>query len=119
RYLIDRLATQIWHVEDGHMRVFLGDYESYMAQREVEEAEGIVYTPKIETVEAGDEDMPDAQVLDTMRLDAQIAALRATVQELDMLAGRARADTDRQRLILQRDEGQAKLDALLAERETV
>ncbi len=119
RYLIDRLATQIWHVEDGHMRVFLGDYESYMAQREVEAAEGIVYTPKIEAVEAGDDDMPDARVLDTMQLDARIAALRATVQELDMLAGRARADADRERLILQRDEGQAKLDALLAERETV
>jgi ATP-binding cassette, subfamily F, member 3 len=118
RYLIDRLATQIWHVEDGHMRVFLGDYESYMAVREQEAAEGIIYQPNFESVDgADDDDMPDTRTLDTARLDAQIAALRATVEELDMLAGRARAEPDRQRLTLQRDEGQAKLDTLLAERE--
>lgn len=118
RYLIDRLATQIWHVEDGHMRVFDGDYQAYTAQQAQEKADGLVYTPKFESVEADDE-IPSEQAFDTQRLDAQIAALQASVQELDMLATRARADGDRQRLILQRDEGQAKLETLLAERETV
>jgi ATP-binding cassette subfamily F protein 3 len=118
RYLIERMATQIWHVEDGHMRVFLGDYAAYNAVIEQEAAEGIVYQPNFEPVDGSDDDdMPDARTFDTTRLDAQIAALRATVQEFDMLASRARADADRQRLTLQRDEGQAKLDALLAERQ--
>jgi ATP-binding cassette subfamily F protein 3 len=122
RYLIDRLATQIWHVEDGHMRVFLGDYESYNAVRAQEAAEGIIYQPNFESIDSSidssdEEDMPDIRTLDTARLDAQIAALRATVEELDMLAGRAHADADRQRLMLQRDEGQAKLNVLLSERQ--
>lgn len=31
RYLIDRLATQIWSVEDGYLRVFQGTYREYLS----------------------------------------------------------------------------------------
>ena len=34
RYLIDRLATQIWEVRDGRLDVFPGTYAAYMAARE-------------------------------------------------------------------------------------
>lgn len=34
RYLIDRLATQIWELVDGHMRVFPGTYAEMLAARE-------------------------------------------------------------------------------------
>ncbi|MCQ3930528.1 MAG: hypothetical protein DPW16_08700 [Chloroflexi bacterium] len=34
RYLVDRLATQIWSLEDGHMRVFKGNYHAYMEMRD-------------------------------------------------------------------------------------
>jgi ATP-binding cassette, subfamily F, member 3 len=31
RYLIDRLATQIWSIEDGCLRVFSGSYREYLS----------------------------------------------------------------------------------------
>jgi ATP-binding cassette subfamily F protein 3 len=34
RYLVDRLATQIWHLEDGRLRVFRGSYARYVVDRE-------------------------------------------------------------------------------------
>ncbi|MCS7274425.1 MAG: ABC-F family ATP-binding cassette domain-containing protein [Candidatus Bipolaricaulota bacterium] len=37
RYLIQALATQIWEIRDGRLRVYDGDYESYRAQRAREE----------------------------------------------------------------------------------
>ncbi len=40
RYLIDRLATQVWSVADGRMTVFNGNYKEFVAFREqVETAE--------------------------------------------------------------------------------
>ncbi len=33
RYLIDRLATQIWSLEDGRMHIFPGTYAEYLADR--------------------------------------------------------------------------------------
>jgi len=41
RYLVDRLATQIWNLEDGRLRVFKGSYANYIAdkKRRLEEVE--------------------------------------------------------------------------------
>ena len=36
RYLIDRLATQIWDVRDGHLYVFNGGYQGYLTARAAE-----------------------------------------------------------------------------------
>jgi len=36
RYLVDRLATAVWEVRDGRLRVFEGDYQEFVAAREVE-----------------------------------------------------------------------------------
>jgi ATP-binding cassette subfamily F protein 3 len=33
RYLIDALATQIWVIEEGALRVYKGDYQEYLARR--------------------------------------------------------------------------------------
>ena len=33
RYLVDRLATQIWSLEEGELRVFPASYQAYLAQR--------------------------------------------------------------------------------------
>lgn len=35
RYLVDKLAGQIWHIEDGHMTVFRGTYREYLNARRV------------------------------------------------------------------------------------
>jgi ATP-binding cassette subfamily F protein 3 len=37
RYLIDALATQIWVIEEGQLRVYKGDYQEYLVRRQVEE----------------------------------------------------------------------------------
>jgi len=34
RYLVDRLATQIWELTDGRLVVFPGPYQEYLAERE-------------------------------------------------------------------------------------
>jgi ATP-binding cassette subfamily F protein 3 len=36
RYLVDRLATQLWYLDDGQMLVFKGPYKEYIAEREAE-----------------------------------------------------------------------------------
>ncbi|MEW5987841.1 MAG: ABC-F family ATP-binding cassette domain-containing protein, partial [Chloroflexota bacterium] len=40
RYLVDRLATQIWNLEDGRLQVFKGPYQEYLVARETEMAGG-------------------------------------------------------------------------------
>jgi len=39
RYFIDALATQVWVVEGGQLRVYEGNYSAYLQQAEVEKAE--------------------------------------------------------------------------------
>ena len=34
RYLVDRLATQLWLLDDGQLQVFEGTYQEYLAERE-------------------------------------------------------------------------------------
>ena len=34
RYLVDRLATQIWELRDGHMHIFYGPYQAFLERRE-------------------------------------------------------------------------------------
>ncbi len=36
RYLIDRLATQVWELRDGCLRVYPGNYTAYLAARDAE-----------------------------------------------------------------------------------
>ncbi|MCP4428915.1 MAG: ABC-F family ATP-binding cassette domain-containing protein [Chloroflexi bacterium] len=37
RYLVNRLATQIWNLEDGRLRVHKGNYQQFLAQRNQEQ----------------------------------------------------------------------------------
>jgi len=39
RYLVDRLATQVWEVADGRLRIYQGGYQAYLAERQQEIAE--------------------------------------------------------------------------------
>lgn len=38
RYLVNRLATQIWELQNGRLRVYPGSYQEYLAAREQERA---------------------------------------------------------------------------------
>ncbi len=51
RYLVDRLATQIWELRDGRMHIFYGSYQEFLAVRagkDVEGAEAKVGLPSAE-----------------------------------------------------------------------
>ena len=39
RYLVDRLATQIWELRDEHMHIFYGPYQNFLERREGGESE--------------------------------------------------------------------------------
>jgi ATP-binding cassette subfamily F protein 3 len=38
RYLVDKLATQIWEIQDGILNVFHGTYAEYLEQMELRTA---------------------------------------------------------------------------------
>ena len=38
RYLVDKLATQIWEIQAGRLQIHQGDYQSYLGAREAAEA---------------------------------------------------------------------------------
>lgn len=63
RYLVDRLATQVWSLTNGHLSVFKGTYEEFIGAegRDVEaEAESIAAL-KAELVTAGGESKPSGK----------------------------------------------------------
>ena len=37
RYLVNRLATQIWHLEEGRLHVFKGSYQEFIEKRDLEQ----------------------------------------------------------------------------------
>lgn len=45
RYLVDRLATEIWEIRDGRLRVYEGDYSYYRRRRAEEAAAAEVHRP--------------------------------------------------------------------------
>ncbi|MCP5096233.1 MAG: ATP-binding cassette domain-containing protein [Chloroflexi bacterium] len=44
RYLVNRLATQIWELRDDHMHIFYGPYRAFLAAREGGDSEGAKVT---------------------------------------------------------------------------
>lgn len=38
RYLVDRLATQVWELRAGRLRIYPGNYQAYLAARDQEQA---------------------------------------------------------------------------------
>jgi ATP-binding cassette subfamily F protein 3 len=91
RYLIDRLATQIWEVREGTLRVFKGTYQEYLAAREREEqqakeaAKAAAVTPVRQNTAAGSvpvtgkEAKKRAQAISA--IEAQIAETEAKLAE--------------------------------------
>jgi ATP-binding cassette subfamily F protein 3 len=99
RYLIDRLATQIWNLEAGEkgepgwLRVFSGTYEEYLAALEAEKAElkdarAAAKKARRAVSQNGNGKRKSG---DVEKLEAQIHALEGTMYELDKLLERASA----------------------------
>jgi len=83
RYLIDRLATQIWELRDGQMQVFQGTYRQFVLQR-VELNEGIrkiIFAPKPLARDNSRETRKQQQALE--RLEARINEHEQTMRKLN------------------------------------
>jgi ATP-binding cassette, subfamily F, member 3 len=117
RYLVNRLATQIWHVENQHLRVFNGTYQEYLEAREREKAEGKAYRAEVKRQERAEK--VNGKRPDVTKLEAQIHALESSMNELATLIERAKSGVDAQRLSQQYAESQAKLDELMGQWESL
>ncbi|MGJ3238094.1 MAG: ribosomal protection-like ABC-F family protein [Anaerolineae bacterium] len=91
RYLIDRLATQIWDLHDGHLRVFKGNYQTYLdlleAEREAQDTQPTPKRPASVSVPAVDPKL-------IQRIESQIITLEAEIKELETLLAHASAAPD-------------------------
>ena len=110
RYLIDRLANQIWDIRDGHMTAFKGDYQAYLAWQE-QNAEAKPAKPKPART-------PKPDNREAQELEAQIEALERSLGELETLIAAAsqsgKAD-DVRAMGEAYQEQQARLEALNAQ----
>ncbi|HEX2622064.1 MAG TPA: hypothetical protein VHL11_18030, partial [Phototrophicaceae bacterium] len=116
RYLVDRLATQIWHLEYGHLRVFKGSYQEYLELREKERLEGKIIRAEFKREQRAQRKSSTPEVA---KLEAQIHSVESSLAELATLIERAKTTTDIERLGTQYAESQAKLDELMQQWEAV
>ena len=83
RYLVDRLATQIWELRDGRLNVFMGSYRQFVLQR-AELNEGIrkiIFTPKPLARDNSKETRKQQQALE--RLEARIQEKEKAMRRLN------------------------------------
>jgi ATP-binding cassette subfamily F protein 3 len=107
RYLVSRLAGQIWDLRDGELRVFKGDYQAYLSMLEKEKAEGKPERTRPARASKHDKEMAT--------LEAQITALQSSLKELAAVidaASAAQNTADVERLGKEYQAQQAKLAEL-------
>ncbi|MBL8131920.1 MAG: ABC-F family ATP-binding cassette domain-containing protein [Anaerolineae bacterium] len=113
RYLIDRLATQIWELEDGTLRVFKGGYQEFLAAEKADAAGTPAPTAPPSLPRAPRPRKNPALA----RLEMQIHSVETALKELDLLLERASAaqkSSAVESLGRQYAEQQAALEDLLA-----
>jgi ATPase subunit of ABC transporter with duplicated ATPase domains len=74
------LATQIWQLEDGHLRVFKGNYQRFVAERErlIEEMKG-------KEVQTSDEKRRQPRRVTTSKNEAARQAARLAQLEVEIV----------------------------------
>jgi len=129
RYLVDHLATQIWELRDGRLRVFNGPYQAFLADRE-RQTQAARQAAAQQRAEARQQDRQSRKQDNAARKRAQQAAqieaqihhaekmLETLTRDLEM-AGRNGAFDKIQRLSAEYAAHQGKLETLLAEWEKV
>ena len=118
RYLIDRLATQIWVLRNGRLSVFKGTYREFVLQRTTPTAHArrIILPPKPLARDNSKETRQRQQALSLLetRIETQEAALRRLNQELQM-AGEAQAFDQLHQLSWKYAQAQVDLEKLTTE----
>ena len=132
RYLIDALATQIWVIEGEQLRVYKGNYQEYLAQRQKEQEEARRHQEALRLAEArrlaaGQRQAGrsnEAQAARPangrllMEVEEDIAHREKTLQELAEALARAHSENDLDRaraLGVEYAQMEADLERLLAE----
>jgi ATP-binding cassette, subfamily F, member 3 len=87
RYLIDRLATQIWELRDGTLVVFDGTYQEYLVNRERETLtdKEVMAAARAETAQAVRGLGPQVNQRELRKRAQQISSLEATISETEIL----------------------------------
>jgi ATP-binding cassette, subfamily F, member 3 len=81
RYLVDRLATQIWAVADGRLHIYPGTYQEYLVRRAEEKAAiaATAVTPVTAETNGQPENYRGLSKNEQRRLEARIQALEDEV----------------------------------------
>jgi ATP-binding cassette subfamily F protein 3 len=127
RYLIDRLATQVWELQDGRLEVFKGTYREFVLRRvpavptpQGVQARRVILPPKPLVRDNSKETRQRTQAI--AQLEERIRQQESAIQRLSgelQKAGQAQAFEHMHRLSWQIAQSQAVLDNLVAEWEKV
>ena len=125
RYLIDRLATQIWEIKDDRLEIFDGTYQQYLAAHGATvEAMSLVaarqrQTPSDNGGKGSREQKKKRNEHRIAQLEAQIASMEVALSRLGQdlqIAGQGGRGYDRlQDISRQYQTAQRQLDDLIAE----
>ena len=128
RYLVDKLATQIWELRAGHLHVHKGGYESYLAAREAAQKRAREASAREAASAAADRhppaDKPTAKATAQAAAQAE-TAIEETERALQRLGEELASATvaqqwDRVRSLKREyEQTQTALDALLVQWEAV
>jgi ATP-binding cassette subfamily F protein 3 len=128
RYLVDRLATQIWSLEDGRLRVFKGPYQEYLADREQTAerakaaAEAARTAAKAKVQPASNGKVDKARQQQVSQLEQEIHRLETQLEQLSQALQRAtekQAFDKIQKLGIEYNSTEKQLEERLAEWEKV
>jgi len=127
RYLIDRLATQVWELNDNKLKVFKGTYREFVLRRistapasQGSVARQVILPSKPLVRDNSKETRQRTQAI--AQLEERIHQHEATLQRLSaelQKAGQVQAFESMHRLSWQIAQSQAALDSLVAEWEKV
>src|SRR5690606_29366063 len=92
RYLIDRLATQIWSLQDGVLTVFKGTYQEYLAAQKAAKENPTPAAPKVEPRPERTRKPSNGKKNEALtKLELQIHSVESSLKEIDLLLQRASA----------------------------
>ncbi len=84
RYLVDRLATQIWELRNGRLHVYNCGYQEYLARRAQEaEADRAASAAELPVTPADNGDAPRRSKNEQRKLEAILADLEERIHDLE------------------------------------
>ncbi|MBW4438887.1 MAG: ATP-binding cassette domain-containing protein [Pleurocapsa minor GSE-CHR-MK-17-07R] len=119
RFLVDRLAQVIWHIEDGAMVTFNGSYQDYLSRREAIKREAkarrAAEVSQRSTRDNSVRNQERKSAKEMAQIEAQIHSIEGAMKELTGLIERAKSPNDVAQLGRQYADHQAQLEGLVAQ----